>query len=289
LLAAKLLLSVQRSGVHRLAFILLAVTASAIEPKANEIIKKSVIVNDADFQALSKYSHFESDVEVKLDSAGRQKSKTEKTFQVIMIDGSPYEKLATLNGHPLSPADQRKEEQKLKQEIAKRRSESGPAHHTRISKFQKERNNDHLLMQQMVDAFNFTLIGEETVNGHPAYVLDAVPRPDYRPINQEAKVLTGMKGRLWVDKAGYHWIKVKAEVIKPVSYALFLAKVGPGTRFEFEQAPVTDKLWLPKRFEQDVNAAVIGMFPIRTRTVETYTKYRLADEVLASLGERPAH
>ena len=40
-----------------------------------------------------------------------------------------------------------------------------------------------------------------------------------------------MKGRLWVDKAGYHWIKVKAEVIKPVSYALFIAKVGTRNAF----------------------------------------------------------
>lgn len=275
--------------MHRLAFFLLAVTASAIEPNAKEIVKKSVVVNDADFQALPKYSHVETDVEVKIDSSGKQKSQTQKTFQVIMIEGSPYEKMVTLNGHPLSPADQKKEDQKLKQEVAKRRSESSSAHHTRISKFQKERNNDHLLMQQMVDAFNFSLVGEETVNGHPAYVLDAVPRPDYRPINQEAKVLTGMKGRLWVDKAGYHWIKVQAEVIKPVSYGLFIAKVGPGTRFEFEQAPVTDKLWLPKHFEQNVNAAVIGMFPIRTREDETYTNYRLANDSLALLGEPVTH
>ena len=173
-LEAKLHVEARRCDVHRLAFFLLAVTASAIEPNAKEIVKKSVVVNDADFQALPKYSHVETDVEVKIDSSGKQKSQTQKTFQVIMIEGSPYEKMVTLNGHPLSPADQKKEDQKLKQEVAKRRSESSSAHRTRISKFQKERNNDHLLMQQMVDAFNFTLVGEETVNGHAAYVLDAV-------------------------------------------------------------------------------------------------------------------
>jgi hypothetical protein len=275
--------------VYRLCLILLTASASAIEPNAKEIIRKSVAVNDADFQALPKYSHVESDLEVKLDSSGGEKSRTQKTYKVIMIGGSPYERLVALNGHPLRPADEQKEEQKLRQEIAKRRSESASTHRDRIGKFQKSRQSDHLLMQQMVSAFNFTLVGEDTMNGHAAYVLDATPNPDYHPMNQEAKVLTGMKGRLWVDKAGYHWIKVNAEVIKPVSYALFIAKVGPGTRFEFEQAPVSDKLWLPKRLEQDVNAAVIGMFPIRTREVETYTNYRPADEVLASLGEQPTH
>ena len=242
-------------------------------------------VNDADFQALPKYSHMETDVEVKVDSSGRQKSRTQKTFQVMMMEGSPYEKLTAINGRPLSAAERQKEEQKLKREIEKRRTESAGARRARTAKYEKSRSSDHLLMQQMVDAFQFSMVGEETVDGHPAYVLDAVPRPDYRPVNQEAKVLTGMKGRLWVDKAGYHWIKVKAEVTKPVSYALFIAKVGPGTRFEFEQAPVTDKLWLPKHFQQDVNAAVMGMIPIRTREDETYTKYQLADSALASTGK----
>jgi hypothetical protein len=270
--------------VQRLALILLASTASAVEPNANEIIRKSVAVNDADFQALPRYSRVETDVELKMDSSGRLKSRTQKTFQLTMIDGSPYEKLLAINGHPLPAADQQKEEQKLRQEIAKRRAESASARRARIAKFQKSRHTDHLLMQQMANAFHFTLVGEDTANGHPAYVLDAVPRPDYHPVNHEAKVLTGMKGRLWVDKAGYHWIKVKAEVIKPVSYALFIAKVGPGTRFEFETAPVTDKLWFPKHFHQDVNADVMGMFFIRTREDETYTNYQLADETLASVG-----
>jgi hypothetical protein len=273
--------------VYRLSLILLAATASAIEPNAKEIIRKSVAVNDADFQALPKYSHVETDVEVKMDSSGNEKSRAQKTYQVIMIGGSTYERMVALNGHPLPPADEQKEEQKLRQEIEKRRSESVSTHGDRIGNFQKSRQSDHLLMQQMVNAFNFTLVGEETINGHAAYVLDAAPNPDYRPINHEAKVLTGMKGRLWVDRAGYHWIKVKAEVIKPVSYALFFAKVAPGTKFEFEQAPVTDKLWLPKRLEQDVNAAVMGMFPIRTRQIETYTNYRPADKALAALGEQP--
>ena len=43
------------------------------------------------------------------------------------------------------------------------------------------------------------------------------PSPDYQPINREAKVLTAMKGRLWIDKREYQWVKVSAEVTRPVS------------------------------------------------------------------------
>lgn len=265
-----------------LAILLFAAAAIAVQPDAKEIVRKSVAVNDADFQAIPKYTHRETDVQTKLDSSGQQTSVSKKTIEVLMIEGSPYEKLLAVNGKPLSAEDQRKEEEKLQKEIAKRRSESASARSARIAKYQKSRRSDHLMMQQMVFAFNFKFVGEDMVNGRPAYVLDAEPRPDYRPLNQEAKVLTGMKGRLWVDKTGYHWMKVKAEVIKPVNYALFIAKVGPGTSFEFEQTPVNANLWLPSRFEQDVNAKILGIKSIRTREQETYTNYQPANKTQAS-------
>jgi hypothetical protein len=36
-----------------------------------------------------------------------------------------------------------------------------------------------------------------------------------------------MKGKLWVDREQYQWVKVEAEVIKPVNFGYFIAKVAP--------------------------------------------------------------
>jgi len=93
-------------------------------------------------------------------------------------------------------------------------------------------------MQQLTEAFDFTLAGEERMGNHRVYVLDATPRAGYKPPNTETEVLTGMQGKLWIDKKTYQWVKVEAEVIHPVSIAGFLAKVEPGTRFELEKMPV---------------------------------------------------
>ena len=59
--------------------------------------------------------------------------------------------------------------------------------------------------------------------------------PRYEPPNNEAKVLTGMEGMLWIDKTTFQWVKVEATVIQPVSIAGFLAQVQPGTCFELEK------------------------------------------------------
>jgi len=126
----------------------------------------------------------------------------------------------------------------------------------------------------MVSAFEFRYAGEQQVQGADCYVLDAVPNPDYRPPVERARVLTGMKGRLWIDKAHFHWAKVEAEVTKPVEFALFIAKVKPGTRFELDQAPVGD-VWLPKSFTESVNATVLGFYGMHSAEEEHYSDYQL--------------
>lgn len=234
-------------------------------PDAKEILKRSVAVNDADFKALPNYTHLETDTNSKGGS---------KTSRVVMLAGSPYYELIAINGEPLSAAERAKEEAKFRQESAKRRRESKEARDDRIAKYRDERQHEHLLMNEMARAFNFRLEGEAMIDGHKAYVLQATPKPGYRPINEKARVLTGMKGTLWIDSAQYHWVKVEAEVIHPVNFGLFIAKVRMGTRFELEQAPVETNVWEPKHFVQVVKAKILGIKSYDTREEETYTQYQ---------------
>ena len=139
------------------------------------------------------------------------------------------------------------------------------------------------MMNEMTSAFNYRLRGEGTLAGHSVYILDATPKPDYVPPDREAKVLVGMRGQMWIDKQTAQWVKVVAEVIKPVEFGLFIARVGPGTRFELEQSPVGDGIWLPTHFSMNVNASVLGFFSQNSTDDETYTHYEPNREVLAEL------
>jgi hypothetical protein len=187
-----------------------------------------------------------------------------------------------MGNEPLTAEQAQQEQDKLSREIQKRRNESPDQRRARISKYQNDRSEEHLLMQQMVDAFNFKLNREEQVNGVDCYLLDATPDPDYRPPVEKARVLLGMKGHLWIDKAEYHWVKVQAEVIKPVQFGFFIAQVKPGTKFELEQSPVGG-VWLPKRFAESVNASIFGLYGMRSRSEEIYSNY----ELLAAHAKSP--
>ena len=82
-----------------------------------------------------------------------------------------------------------------------------------------------------------------------------------------------MRGKLWVDAQAYQWVQVHAEVFRPVTFALFFARVKPGTEFTLEQKPVAGSLWLPSHFSMKVKAAIL-MVPKGSTDDETYFDYR---------------
>ena len=256
----------------------LVVTAgclAAAQLAPEEIIRRSIAANEKDWDEAPAFSHRDRTIEKKADET------TDRTYQVTMIEGTPYKRLVAIDGHPLTAARQHQEDQREKHELMRRRSETPAERESRIRKYEKDRDQDHLLMTQMAVAFRFELVGEESIYGHPAYVLDAEPRPDYKPVNREAKVLLGMKGRLWVEKEHFHWVKIEAEVIHPVTFGGFLAKVGPGTRFQLDKEPVTGEIWQPKQFTVQVVASVL-FWSHNSSTEERYSDYRRTSTLMAT-------
>jgi hypothetical protein len=251
-------------------------------PDAREIVRRSVAAQTADWNAAPNYSFVERDTVAKHGAA------TSKTYEVLMIEGSQYNKLIAAGGRPLLHGEQADEDRKLQQEIQRRKRESPSARARRVAKYERERQQDHAMMLEMGEGFSFKLAGSEKVDGHDTWVLDATPKPGYQPKTRDTKVLTGMKGKLWVDKEQYHWVKVEAEVFKPVSFYGFLAKVGPGTRFVLENEPVDGGVWLPKHFAVKVNSTTFGFINHDSDNDETYRDYQSNAKALAMAARAPA-
>lgn len=239
-----------------------------------DIIKRSVDATSRNWKAAPQYVFYERDIEEKLDSRDRQKTKATGTYEVMVLDGSEYRRLIRRDGKPLTAQEQQTEQQRFLAEKYRREHEPKSDRAKRIAKYQRERAQDHAMMQEMAVAFNFRPIGEETIDGHECWVFEATPKPGYVPKSRETKVLTGMRGKLWVDKQQYQWVKVQAEVMRPVSFYA-VATVGPGTKFELEQEPVGDGIWEPKHFSVKVNSNIL-FFSHNSLDDETYWSYRLA-------------
>ena len=142
-----------------------------------------------------------------------------------------------------------------------------------------------MMMEQLTKSMNFALVGEQKLNGYDVYVLKATPRADYRPPNMESQALRGMQGKLWIDKQTFQWVKVEAQVIRPVSIEGFLAEVEPGTRFELEKMPVGDGVWLPKHFAMQSRARALFLIQEIAGRTEPITDPQTHTDS-GSIGER---
>lgn len=260
-----------RASVYGLLFLssFVPVAASPAEPDANTIIQRSVDALKSDWQAEPRYDYSERDV----------KGRVSRTYDVMMILGSPYRRIEAVDGIPLSPDLQQGEQKKMRAAVVERCGESALQARKRIENYKKGRERDHLLMQEMTNAFVFKLLGETTAGGRAAWLLQATPKPGYQPPNKQTKVLTGTQGELWIDKDSFQWIKVEAKVIHPVSIEGFLARVEPGTTFKLIRAPVPGGAWLPSEFFVGSKVRVLSLIGHNVTEDDSYFDYQPADSV----------
>jgi len=244
-------------------------SAAGQEDVAN-IIRRSTQANNRDWAAVPQF-----------DNSERDRNKNgDKTYTVIMLFGSPYQRLIAVNGRSISAKKQKEEQEKYEKARSERQHESPDQRSKRIRKYQAERKRDHTLVEQMTTAFDFHLAGKRSLNGYEVYVLKASPRQGYKPPDRDSQVLTAMEGTLWIDQVTFQWVKVEAHVIHPVRIEGFVAEVEPGTKFEFEKRPVTPDIWLASHFSMKSNAKVMLLFPHRGQEEDWFFHYhRAADDV----------
>jgi hypothetical protein len=259
----------------RIALALVFISVSAAQqPDARDVIRRSVAASEHNWKIARNYTFLQRTEERQIDSAGQVKSKQVKTHDVTLLEGSPYFRLTERDDHPLPPGEEKKEQDKLDKSIAARLKETPAQRERRIHEYEQRRERQRADMAEVPEAFDFRIVSEERVDGRDTWVLDATPRRDYHPRTRDTKILSHVKGRLWIDRQTFQWVKLEAEVIDPVSWGLFLVRLDPGARIQFQQAHVNDEVWLPSQISIKASAR-LGIFKrLRVEENTTYRNYR---------------
>jgi hypothetical protein len=214
---------------------------------AREIMRRSVSKDMENWELARDYTYTTRSVEKALDAKGKVKSTESEVREVVVLYGRPFEKLVQKNDKPLTAREAAKEEERLKKLTVKWANETDEERRKRLAKREKERREEREFLQEVVDAYDFRLAGEEKVSGKDAWVIQADPHPGYRAKRAEAKYLAKIRGKVWIDKAEYQWVKVDAETIDTMSFGGFVFRLYKGSRLEFEQMRVNDELWVGRR------------------------------------------
>ena len=126
---------------------------------ALEIVRRAAELDRRNSEIARNYTYLRRQEERDLDANGRLRKTESTTFDVTLLEGSPYDRLVARNDRPLSPREQQQEEAKLQKSIAERGRESREQHDRRVADWQRKQEKHREPIKEMLDAFTFTMAG----------------------------------------------------------------------------------------------------------------------------------
>jgi hypothetical protein len=230
------------------------------------------------------YTYIERQVQKRVNGKGEVTSTQVETSEVLQIYGEQVERLIEKDDKPLSTKDAAKEEAKIQKIIDKRKNESESDRKKREENEIKDREDSRKFETEVADAYNFKLVGTESLGGREAWVIDAEPRPGFVPQMKESKLLSKFRGRVWIDKADLQLAKLDVECLDTVSFGWFLARFHKGTRITVEQTRINNEVWLPLHVAAkiDVRVALLKNFDLDLeQAYRDYKKFRSSSKIVS--------
>jgi hypothetical protein len=235
---------------------------------ARQIVVQSIAATERSWQARNRFTYIERDEDRRLDSRGQIKSENIEVTRMVLVNGIRFEQLMEHNGQLPTASEKKKSDQDLEKLMHETPEE-------RSARLLKDQENRSFLLD-LLEAFDFHLIGEEVIDGRLAYVFKATPHPGYRAHGKYGKLFSRVEGRLWIDKKDFGWVKVDGEVTQSFSMGLFVARVQRGSHIILEQTCVGDAVWAPRRLEVRASARILFLKSLDLSRILTYSDYRPA-------------
>src|ERR1039457_6844505 len=241
---------------------------------AREIVRRSIEAESAGVEVARNYTYLEREETRELDGSGKLKNLAVHTYDVTLLEGSPYRRLVALNDQPLTAKEQKKEEEKLRQSNVARSAATEQQKQQRIADWRRKQEKQREPLREIPDAFDLRLLPDESLDGHAMWVIDATPKAGYKPKLKSAFFFPKVKMRFWIDRQDYQAVKAGIETLDTISWGGILARLAKGDRLTFEMARVNDEVWLPKAIRITGSARVLLVKGYRGDIEIGYSNYK---------------
>jgi hypothetical protein len=211
---------------------------------------RAAIRFDDDLQ--QAYTYLERRRDVKVTGLGKVTVGPLRTFEVYPSNqpGRTYKRLVAVDGKPLPPAELARRDEEHRRnvlgEAERDKNESPSARKARLAKEAEERRERDAIVSDAFAIFEATVIGRETIDGHPTLVLWLTPRRNVTPRTREGGYMTKFAGKVWVVEADGTIVKVDLTAFDDISVGYgVVGQVHKGARLQFARRRVNDEAWLP--------------------------------------------
>jgi len=101
----------------------------------------------------------------------------------------------------------------------------------------------------------------------PQVVIDFRPNPAFHPPTLVSEILTGLKGRVWIDARTGTMSRIEGDLLRPVNFGWGLvARVYPGGHIEFEQTHIEGKRWAYSYIDINVKVREVMLHTVNNKT-----------------------
>jgi hypothetical protein len=254
---------------------------------ADEIVKRSIQADDRNQKLIGGYIFKEQETQRELDGSGQTKITRRTTREILSIGGKRFSHVLEKDGKPLPPADGKKEQAKLDKAFAEAAKLSDEEKARRADEQRRQRAKDREIFEYIPAAYDLKLEGQATLNGRPAWVIDANPTGRYD--GKYANLLRNIKGKLWIDQQDYQWVKLDAVALNDIAFGFVMGRVSKGMKLDFEQTKVNGEVWLPRSFHFLASERFLfkRLSMDEQLAFSDYRKFQ-ADSRIISIGEAPS-
>jgi hypothetical protein len=250
------------------------VASAASAQEAREIVRRAIEVDRRNSEALRNYTFLQRNQVREYNGNGTLKKTDDRTWDVTILEGSPYRRLVARNGQPLSAEESAAEQRRLQQGAELRRKETPAERERRIQDWRRKQEKQREPLSEFPDAFSFRIAGEEVFHNVPVWVLEALPKPGYKPKISSASFFPKVKARLWIEKSGYAWLKIEMETLDTISFGAIVLRLAKGSHLTIEQEHVNGEAWLPRQVLLEASARILLFKSMRAQYEFTFSDYR---------------
>jgi hypothetical protein len=234
---------------------------------------------------VDQYSCTETEEVRELDKKGEVKKSVLKEYEVFYLGGRSIRRQVKKDGRPLSPGDQKKEDDRVEKRIHEYEKKHGEEGEDAARKKKEQADISAFLR---VSKFTSPRRGE--FREHAVIVFDFAPNPDYKPQNKTEDLLHKLVGTLWVDDEARQVVRLEAHLNDTLKLGGgLLASVHKGASLVMEQARTNEEVWLPSYVEAHFSARLLLFANAHgdyTSRFSDYKKFRVESGIVGLKGKR---
>ena len=242
-------------------------------PDAVEILKRCLDRDRANESRLRDYNYTEVEVTNTLGKSGAVVKSESKTYDVLNLYGRHYRRLVARDGTVLEGKAKQKADEEFDNEVRKRERESPEEREKQAAEREKGRAESRKFLDEIPRAYNLKVVGEETIDDVPVWVIEGTPRPDFHSSVRRSDLLKKMRGRIWVDKSANQFVRAEIDLLEPISFGGFLAKLDRGAQLSFRQTRINGEVWLPAKAAAHAEGRLL-MKHLSIASESTWSNYR---------------